>query len=164
MAATNVSVSDLSWGQRFAIINGYKLSDEQACDALGVTTQELLTARSLVVKGVFHIDTTLNIEPYGVLVGRVSTTKKIDTAGTTTKRRGRKGDKITTCFQSIPNEPTPVEAFLAQHGVSLPVLRQFKRFDNTGLPGQVNVRKRDGVLMVWRSATVEVEKSDDAGV
>jgi hypothetical protein len=68
------------------------------------------------------------------------------------KKRGRKGQKIHEAFAAIPVSPTPAEAFAAAHKVSMPVLRQSKRFDRTGL-GIVNVKKnRDSkVLMIWRN-------------
>lgn len=163
MAAANISVSDLSWGQRFALINAFQPTDEQACEVLGVTTQELATARSLIGKGVFVVDTTLNVEPYGVLFGRVPPNKpKIDVnVKSSDKKRGRKGDKIQQAFASISETPVSADQFIKDHGISMPVLRQFKRFDKTGLPGQVNVRKREGVLMVWRSAeTKEVQEGE----
>jgi hypothetical protein len=156
--ASTISVSSLSWGQRFALIHAFTPTDEQACTALGVTAQELTTARSLITKGVFQLDTTLNVEPYGVLFGRVSIERpKIKTKNADAKKRGRKGDKILTAFQSITEIPVPAEQFVLEHGISMPVLRQFKRFDQTGLPGMVNVRKdkTTGLLMVWRDAVVE---------
>lgn len=155
MTTANISVSNLSWGQRFALINAYHPTDAQACEILGVTKQELATARSLIGKGVFQVDTTLNVEPYGILFGRVSTKAKIDTATSTAKKRGRKSDKIQQAFAAITETPVPADQFIKDHGISMPVLRQFKRFDKTGLPGQVNVRKREGILMVWRSAEVQ---------
>jgi len=153
----NISVSSLSWGQRFALINAYHPSDVDACKALGVTTQELSTARSLVAKGVFQVDSTMNVEPYGVLFGRVSSGKSgVDVTTSGAKKRGRKGDKISACFSNIPTQPMPADELIEKYGISLPVLRQFKRFDKTGLPGEVNVKKdkTTGVLMVWRSEAV----------
>lgn len=154
----NISVSSLSWGQRFALINAYQPSDADACKALGVTTQELSTARSLVAKGVFQVDSTMNVEPYGILFGRVTTTKPgvdVNVNGSA-KKRGRKGEKISECFLNIPVHPIPATELIEKYGVSLPVLRQFKRFDRSGLPGLVNVKKdkTTGVLMVWRDTPV----------
>lgn len=157
MSATNISVSDLSWGQRFAIINAYHPTDEDACKALGVTKQELRTAQTLIGKGVFQVDTTLNVEPYGFLFGQVTSTNRKISLGGSGNRRGRKGNKIQDAFAAIPEVPTDANKFIELHGISMPVLRQFKRFDTTGLPGMVNVRKRDGMLMVWRSAETESE-------
>ena len=154
MATTNISVSDLSWGQRFAIINAFQPSDEQACLVLGVTPQELGTAKTLISKGVFQVDTTINVEPYGVMFGEVTAMKDKPEQIRTGAKRGRKGTNIETAFSSIPEIPTPAEDFVAKHGISLPVLRQFKRFDKSGLPGQVHVRKQNGVLMVWREVVV----------
>ena len=74
------------------------------------------------------------------------------------QKRGRKGDKITKALQSVPTTPMSVDAFIAEHGVSLAVLRQSKRFIE-GMDaataqsiGRVNVRqdKATRQLMIWR--------------
>lgn len=70
------------------------------------------------------------------------------------KKRGRKGDKIINAFRNIPSTPTDAESFADIHGISIGVLRQIKRFDKTGLPGTVKVRKNtSGILMIWRDDT-----------
>ena len=69
-------------------------------------------------------------------------------------------------FSSIPAAPTPVEEFLRTHNISLAVLRQSKRFDQTNL-GPVKVRKVDGRLMVWRETegasndALDVDQAED---
>lgn len=153
MSSTQISVNDLTWGQRFAIIKRYNLTDEQASEKLGVTVQEINTARGLIEKGIFQIDDSMNVEPYGILFGYVDLNKpKINIDKSSQKRRGRKGTKIVECFQNIPETPIPAEEHLKKYNVSLPVLRQHKRFDKTGLPGTVVVKKdkNTGILMVWR--------------
>lgn len=74
------------------------------------------------------------------------------------QKRGRKGDKILKALQSVPSTQMPVAAFMQQHGVSLAVLRQAKRFI-AGLDqaqaqtiGKINVRqdKATKTLMIWR--------------
>lgn len=74
------------------------------------------------------------------------------------QKRGRKGDKILKALQSVPTAQVPVDMFIQQHGVSLAVLRQAKRFV-TGLDpaqaqtiGKINVRqdKATKKLMIWR--------------
>lgn len=77
------------------------------------------------------------------------------------QKRGRKGDKITRALQSVPTSPVPVDAFILEHGVSLAVLRQSKRFiegmdaATARTIGRVNVRqdKATRTLMIWREAT-----------
>jgi hypothetical protein len=68
------------------------------------------------------------------------------------KKRGRKGTKILDAFQAVPETPTPVDAFMQNYEVSLPVLRQASRFDKSGLTGRVRVKKdKDSkTLMIWR--------------
>ena len=63
--------------------------------------------------------------------------------------RGRKGDKIAKAFESIPTTKTPAIPFSEKYGVSLPVLRQAKRFDDPGKE-DVHVKNIKGVLMIWR--------------
>jgi len=152
------TVASLSWGQRFALIEAYKLSAEAACEAFGVTTEELTTASDLKGKGIFKIDTVMDVAPYGELFGVAPVAKAPRTAGPATKKvatpkkRGRKGDKITTAFLAVPVTPVSVEAFMSEFGVSLAVLRQAKRFDTTELASTrpVRVKKVNGILTICR--------------
>lgn len=74
------------------------------------------------------------------------------------QKRGRKGDKIAKAFMSVPTTPTPVQSFMAEHCVSLAVLRQSKRFIEAMDPvtasdiGKVIVKqdKTTKTLMIWR--------------
>lgn len=74
------------------------------------------------------------------------------------QKRGRKGDKIATALRAVPTTQTPVDQFIKQHGVSLPVLRQSKRFieklptEDQKAIGKINVRqdKATRTLMIWR--------------
>jgi len=74
------------------------------------------------------------------------------------QKRGRKGDKIATALRAVPTTQMPVEEFIKQHGVSLPVLRQSKRFiekldaETQKQIGKINVRqdKATKTLMIWR--------------
>lgn len=74
------------------------------------------------------------------------------------QKRGRKGSKINSALLSVPLTPVPVDDFIKQHGVSLAVLRQSKRFIEAMGPeaaqkiGKVQVRqdKNTKVLMIWR--------------
>lgn len=59
-------------------------------------------------------------------------------------------NKLQIAFASIPYEPTPLTQFLRDYGVSESALRQYKRFDKTGLDGKINLRAIDGVRSVWR--------------
>ena len=74
------------------------------------------------------------------------------------QKRGRKGDKISKAFAAVPMTQIPVDAFIVEHGVSLAVLRQSKRFLAAMEPavaqsiGRINVRqdKDTKQLMIWR--------------
>jgi hypothetical protein len=145
-------MSKLSWGQKFALIDTYKLADEVACSKLGVTANELKTAKTLLSSGTFSVDTTFDSSRYAEAFNPNATPVK-KTSGSTShktnsvtgeveapKKRGRKGDKITKAFQAIT--PTPVAAE--------PFIRQSKRFDKSGVAGTIHVKKREGSLMVWR--------------
>ena len=76
------------------------------------------------------------------------------------QKRGRKGDKIVKAFSAVPTTQTPIDQFIAEHGVSLAVLRQSKRFLAAMDPataasiGKINVRqdKATHQLMIWREA------------
>lgn len=86
-----------------------------------------------------------------------SSTKPV-TATKVVKQRGRKGDKVKNAFTAIPAEPVSIDMFTQEHGVSVHCLKQSKRFDTTGLPGKVHVKKdkTTGMTMIWREMpTVE---------
>lgn len=98
----------------------------------------------------------------------VATTHTMPTTSTTPEtaskpvkqpqKRGRKGNKILTALQAVPTTQVPVDAFIRQHGVSLAVLQQAKRFTakldpaQAQLIGKINVRqdKATKKLMIWR--------------
>lgn len=153
-----LNVNNLSWGQRFALIDAFKLTDTVAVEKLGVTVDQLKIAKEQREKGVFSVDTTFNVTQFDSLFNPTAkkestVTKHKATVDGAPRKRGRQGSKIMTAFNAIGNTPMSVEQFTKQHNVSLAVLRQSKRFDKTGLPGIVHVKKKDGVLMVWREAT-----------
>lgn len=165
-----------TWNDRLTLINYFKPTDEQACEVFGVTQPELEVARNQLKAGVFSLSTTLDVTSYGTLFASteadasatVTTTQApARTKATVTstqaapqtatkavrepKKRGRKGDKITQAFSSIPAQPTAAEEFAKTHGVSIAVLRQSKRFDTVG-GGTVKVKKdkTSKTLMIWR--------------
>lgn len=165
--------SSLSWNDRLALIKAYSPSDSVICSSLGVSQDELNTARDLETAGTFIPTADIDVESYGELSGddtivtpgksapesivkpgdsnkpAVTATKKT----TAPKKRGRKGDNIAKAFTAIPTTPTSAEGFASTHAVSLAVLRQSKRFDRTGL-GTVRVKKdkTSKELMIWREA------------
>lgn len=85
-----------------------------------------------------------------------SATKKV--VAKVPAKRGRKGDKIAKALQSVTTTPVAVDTFIKQHGVSLAVLRQSKRFlekmeaSVAKKIGKINVRqdKSSKQLMIWR--------------
>lgn len=173
MKTIQTTLGQLSWGQRFSLIDAYHLSAAVACETMGVTEDELNTALELKDKGIFKIDNVMDTAPFGELFGAEPAARKIvKPSGPSTKRlaepkkRGRKGDKITNAFLAVPVTPTPIEDFMSTHGVSLAVLRQAKRFDTTDLAEvrPVRVKKVGGVLTICRpvaEATTEVEPGVD---
>lgn len=70
------------------------------------------------------------------------------------KKRGRKGTKISEAFRSIPPTPISVDDFAKRWNVSIPVLRQSKRFDTSPELGRVivKVNKENGNLEIWRES------------
>lgn len=110
-------------------------------------------------RGTVHMNTTKTPSATTHIVSPA--TEKPETASKPVKqpqKRGRKGDKILKALQSVPTAQTPVDTFIQQHGVSLAVLRQAKRFvaglDPTQAQtiGKINVRqdKATKKLMIWR--------------
>lgn len=168
----------MSWSDRFALIDHFQPTDASVCAAFNLTQAELDTARSLRAQGTFVANPNLDVEKFksvfttGSTPQPVTVTPKVPTATvharpeSATKqpkvpqKRGRKGNKITSALQAVPTTPMSVDTFIQQHGVSLAVLRQAKRFvekmDTTDAAkvGNVMVRqdKVTKQLMIWREA------------
>ena len=172
----------LSWNDRLAIIEHFKPSDEQVVATMGVTQDELDTARDLKGSGIMVPTPDLDLDSYSTMFGgsktvtsvvkpstatpskgtTVTSTKKTPatkgSAQTATKpvkvakKRGRKGDNITTAFTAIPRTAVPALQFATDNKISLAVLRQSKRFDTAPNLGSVRVKidKTTKTLMVWR--------------
>ena len=181
---------NLSWNDRFALIDYFLPSDAQACVAFGLTQDELDTARDLRSAGTFKSSSNIDFAQFNgifnvvvpeiptpppapirpvaakpVTVSRPQPTATVHAKPESATRRikepqkrGRKGDKITKALQAVPMAPMSVDAFIAEHGVSLAVLRQSKRFiegmdaATAKAIGRVNVRqdKATRQLMIWR--------------
>lgn len=163
----------LSWNDRFALIDHYELTDDQVIQAMGVTQDQLDTARDLRGSGHFTPTPNLDVNSYAKMFG-VTVPKATKPASATSvtkpsktvtpapqtasqpvrvpKKRGRKGDKISKAFSSIPTTAVPAEQFASDNNVSLAVLRQSKRFDTHPQLGTVHVKKdrQTKTLMIWR--------------
>ena len=155
-------MKSISWGERFALILEHSPSDEQILKTFHVDEAELRFARDCLHDGVFRIRQTERVKN----LGNVFTNNSVEFANVprfaskpkpVAKKRGRKGDNIETAFAAVPNKPTCVVEFCKTYKVSLPVLRQGKSLDKTGLPGSVRVKKLkindEKQLMVWRELT-----------
>lgn len=175
----------MSWADRFALMEHYKPTDAQVCAAFGLTQDELSTARTLRDAGTFKATPNYDVAKYAnvfsadgsasVATATPDVTVKASKAGTATsftrpesaskkakvpQKRGRKGDKIATALAAVPTSQTPITSFMQQHGVSLAVLRQSKRFLAKIDPavaakiGVIKVRqdKATKELMIWRES------------
>lgn len=165
----------LSWNDRLTLINHFKPTDTEISRVFNVSQGELDVARGQLKTGVFSLQNDLDVDSYAYLFATTSVVdgdssatsiKATTTKGGSTsiakpesatakahapKKRGRKGDKITKAFSSIPASPIAADDFAKEHGVSIAVLRQSKRFDSVG-GGVVRVKKDKGskTLMIWR--------------
>ena len=155
MATTSKS---LSWNDRIAIIEALKPTDTEIINNMGVTQDELDTARELRNSGVVIPTPDLDMSAYATIFGGpasiVKPSTKTPAASTTTKpaqtanksiklpkKRGRKGNNISIAFNAIPATPVSADQFASDNGVSLAVLRQSKRFDSAPELGNVRVKK-----------------------
>lgn len=172
------NLTELGWAERFAVIDALEPTDEQIQTAFDIDADELATARELRDAGQFaEIDIdTLNIDLDALTAAfdvATATVEDVTTAATeeeeeptvapttatapvrTPKKRGRKGNKVALAFAAVPTTPVDVQAFAIEHNVSIHCLRQGARFDKTGLPGKVRVKKIDGVLSVYRDEATD---------
>jgi len=159
MKMSKIKAETLTWNQCFALIDHYKPNDNTICSVLGVSADELQTARQMRSTGLFTAATNIDVEKYKNLFPTATVHTRPSTEPGTSprvkiaKKRGRKGNKIQNAFLAVPAQPVPAEEFAEKNNVALSVLRQSKRFDKTGL-GPVNVRmnRETKVLMIWRGA------------
>ena len=168
----NDKISVLNWSDRFALIDKYQPTNETICRVFRVNADELAAAQDLRSHGNFKSKPEIQLSDYADLLKESKTAPtKSSTATTHTKpktpptsatkvvrvpkKRGRKGSKIANAFLAIPATPVPVEDFIAEHEVSLAVLRQSRRFDKSGMSGDVRVKQSKDTkqLMVWREAS-----------
>jgi len=182
----------VSWPAKLAIMDHYNASDARLCEVFEVTQDELDTARSLRTAGTLAADRSFDVTKYAPMFAGTEASAPVSTNSTQTvhkggnmssktttatvhakpetatkkakvpAKRGRKGDKISTALQAVPLTPVPVDSFINQHGISLAVLRQSKRFiskldaETQAAIGHVNVRqdKNTKQLMIWRETGV----------
>lgn len=175
MTSPNKIKKPMPWSERFALIEHFKPTDEQVCNAFGLSQDELDTARALLDAGTLLVKRGMdlsNVENiFTAVESEVGIAQRAATAATryampetasrpvrAPAKRGRKGTKITDALLAVPLVSIPVDDFVAQHGVSIAVLRQSRRFA-AGLPddvrqsfGTVHVRQDKATkrLMIWR--------------
>ncbi len=158
---------ELTWNQRFAIIDYFNPSDEDICKVFNISQEELQSARELRSQGFFDPDSgNIEVKEYSKdfkVPIKEEAPKPIDPTAekaikppTQKAKRGPKGTKIKIAYEAIPSEPTPVDEFMKKYNVSLSVLRRHSHFDHIPETGKVTVRKRtvegreEKVLCVWR--------------
>ena len=159
-----------SWGERFALLDHYNPSDEEACRIFGLTSDELSTARDLRAAGTFAPDRKIDVSKFQAHFVIPSSTQtqvpnKIMNTNTSQpqaftkpesatkkasapKKRGRSGNKIQQAMLSITSTPMDAEAFMKEYNISIHVLKQLNnRFskqhgeDLAAQVGKINVRQ-----------------------
>jgi hypothetical protein len=154
------NIRTLSWSERLAFIDRYQPSVEQITKTFQVTTEEVASAFNLREQKVFRADPSVDVDRIGnIFVEQKESIELLRKAYKRTKpkkRRGPKGNKIQDAFAAVPHDPTNAYEFIDKYGISLPVLRQAKRFDKTGKIGDIIVKQifnpqtNKKELMVWR--------------
>ena len=157
-----------SWQERLAIINEFHLSNDQAVEVFSTTEKELAIARGLVEKGILTIvQLPDNVkDAWAQSFGKPAAVAPIQHLPTTTAesadaapeqtptkgtKRGRSTNKIATAFAALSTTPVPLEAFLAEHGVSKTILRQSKRFMETPIKVSIKKDKTSGIELISRA-------------
>lgn len=188
-----------SWNDRFALIDAHKPSTASICEAFGVTTREFEVAQKLRSAGTFSPTLDLDVEAFSDFFPDVDaeiesavttttamaalTTKKQPTIHSnkppetatkkvvlkTPQKRGRKGNKITQALRAVTTTPVLISDFIKEHGVSVAVLRQSKRFIET-LPVEeqsgftrINVKqdRTTKELMIWCDPIINTDNTTE---
>jgi len=150
---------NLGWGERLAIIDFFNLTDVQAMDAFEASQDEIDMVREMVKAGSLSIPSGIKFGKYMTQVARIKA-KSIHefTAPITAskppktyKKRGPKGTKIRKAFDAITTTPVYAKEIAEKFDISMNILKQGKRFDETGL-GKVHVKKdkKTQQYMIWR--------------
>jgi len=151
-----MSDKKLNWSDRFALIDRYKPTDENICSALGVSNDELVTARQLRGAGTIQPSTDLKVENYASMFSGMSvaakaskapvvsstpaaTSKKSTATSHTKSSSGKKANAPTTATKAV-REPKKrgrkgtniAEAFVAIPSTPVPV-EEFASKNNVSL-------------------------------
>ena len=132
------------WPQRYALIRRYNPTPEQVCATFSITSVEYDAAMLMQQVGVATYASDIDVDAIGnvfeddyvvnSVVQELLASASDDVPETasrparTPQKRGRKGSKIHEALLAVPTTPMPIGEFIEQHGVSLAVLRQSKRF------------------------------------
>ncbi len=163
-----------TWGDRFALIDYFKPTDDQIISVFGITKNQLSAARAMHATGTIIANPKIDPSKYTemfrpnrnstptvapTLPQRFQSTVPHTAPTVHQPKKGRSGSKILTALRAVPTIPVPVDTFAANYGVSVAVLRQSKRFvaqmtqpEQESL-GCINVKqdKDTKKLMIWRS-------------
>jgi len=88
-------LNGLSWNDRFALIDHFNPSDKTIVSVMGVTQEELNTARGLRSSGVFSPTDNLDTASYETVFATDSS-DDVTTPATTASKPGRKGGSTST--------------------------------------------------------------------
>lgn len=142
MIKRTLKVANLSWNYRLAFINHFCPTEEEIIHTFRVKESDLLLARQMESSGNLVPDRHIDVERVGNIFKNPSeeiviTFKAPSKQKRQQKKRGRKGKKIVEAFKYVPLIPVNAYNFTEQYGISLPVLRQAKRFDSFTELGRV---------------------------
>ena len=143
----------LSVADRNAVIIGLNLDDSVAAKELGITTEEVTTARKDVAA-----TSDFDVSPFAAHFQKPTTgdSGSATTVARPTKKRGPQGSRIVDAFAAVTGTPVPLATFATKHHVSENCLRQPKRFFK-GTDVKICVRKHadhDGQVCIWSEPVV----------
>lgn len=154
------NIRTLSWSERLAFIERYQPSVDQITKTFHITSDEVSNAFSLRDQKVFNADPSVDVDKIGNIFSApkesIELFRRAYKRTKQTTRRGPKSNNIQRAFNNVTEEPTNAYDFIAKYDISLPVLRQSKRFDKTGKIRDIIVKQilnpltNKKELMVWR--------------
>lgn len=145
----------LSVADRNAVIIGLNLDDSVAAKELGITVEEVTTARKDVAA-----TSNFDVSPFAAHFQKPTTSDDAGSATTVArpvKKRGPQGSRIVDAFNAVTGTPVPLATFANKHHVSENCLRQPKRFYK-GTDVKICVRKHkdhDGQVCIWSEPVEE---------
>jgi len=155
------NINALSIPEQAILYSKYSPADTVAKNLFDIDDKLLHVVKRLAADKFAPRTVTIDPDMYStVITEAIASYQPPRTATRKRKPRGLQGLNIIKAFAEVPygkNNRVNAEDFAKEHGVAISSLRQYKRFDRTGMDGSVKFAtdRTTKTLMVWRNTDGE---------